>query len=97
MSETDYLLKYKNNRERLLRSVAKVAHFRNHMLTLNVTKVRTSDVGTKNLIAEFKEQCGICGKTSVAPVVYDGESCCRQCALDDMDSIGFDQDFGCNS
>lgn len=43
-------------------------------------------------------KCAICG-SEIEPedlVVYDGDECHRQCALDDMDSIGMDQEFGDN-
>lgn len=40
-------------------------------------------------------KCAICGEEiEEKPVIYDGDECHAQCALQDLDSIGMDQEFG---
>lgn len=40
-------------------------------------------------------KCAICNEeiSPEQPVIYDGEECHYDCAFNDIDSIGMDQDF----
>jgi hypothetical protein len=44
------------------------------------------------------EHCAICNRLieGERPVIYDGDECHLQCALNDMDSCGMDAEFGDN-